>query len=581
MIKQITLENYRCYKKHIVEFNDLSIVVGKNNAGKSTLIEALRLISLITSRYKTLPYKQRPSWSNLPLYSYGISPSTKGIDISFKNIFYRNGKSPAKIKVIFLDKSKIELIINEDGNLFAIIYNSEGEIIKTKSQANNTNLPTINILPQIGPLRESESFLDQDYVKANIHSKTSSLHFRNQLLNFGDFYNNFVKLAQKTWDGLKIKEFKKGDRLYDILPELIIEDDGFLSEVGSVGHGLQMWLQTMWFLSRCDSSSTIILDEPDVYLHADMQRKLISFLKNKFRQIIIATHSIEIISEVNPQDIIIINKSKANSKNITNLQTVQKIIENIGSLQNIELIRYWSSKKLLAMEGKYDDIKILNIFQSKIFPNSKNPIITIPKYYSGGWGGWQKVIGASSIKGESKSIKIYCLFDSDYHLESEKKQRLEEAKKHDINLHIWNKKEIENYLINSDVIFKYIYKHHSKGNPTLEKIKQKIELFINAEKDNIMDSYSTEIKSKNPELALSSCNKKARDFINKNWGDINNKIKIAPGKKIINDIIKWSGKEFGITYNKFNLADSFEDKEIDSEIKNIITNIENNKSFTK
>jgi hypothetical protein len=33
-----------------------------------------------------------------------------------------------------------------------------------------------------------------------------------------------------------------------------------------MGHGLQMWLQTMWFLARVGYAACAILDEPDVYM---------------------------------------------------------------------------------------------------------------------------------------------------------------------------------------------------------------------------------------------------------------------------------------------------------------------------
>jgi len=43
MLEKITIENYRCYNQHEIEFKTLSITVGKNNAVKSTLVETLRI----------------------------------------------------------------------------------------------------------------------------------------------------------------------------------------------------------------------------------------------------------------------------------------------------------------------------------------------------------------------------------------------------------------------------------------------------------------------------------------------------------------------------------------------------------
>ena len=73
-----------------------------------------------------------------------------------------------------------------------------------------------------------------------------------------------------------------------------------------------MWLQAMWFLTRARLHGTVILDEPDVYMHADLQRRLVRQIKGTHRQIIIATHSPEIMAEVEPEDILTSTKPISN-----------------------------------------------------------------------------------------------------------------------------------------------------------------------------------------------------------------------------------------------------------------------------
>src|SRR5439155_18436202 len=127
---------------------------------------------------------------------------------------------------------------------------------------------------------------------------------------------------------------------------------------------------------------------------------------------------------------------------------VQKIVDEIGSVHNIEIARLFSYSKFLIVEGQKDDIKLLSIFQSKVFPDSFEQFDILPKTFVEGWGGWQRVIGSHKVFKDNKtSIITYCIFDSDYHTEEEKIKRLEDAKANEINLHIWSKKEIENYLL--------------------------------------------------------------------------------------------------------------------------------------
>lgn len=45
MIKELHPKNFRGFEDHRLNFRELTIIVGANNAGKSTIVEALRLIN--------------------------------------------------------------------------------------------------------------------------------------------------------------------------------------------------------------------------------------------------------------------------------------------------------------------------------------------------------------------------------------------------------------------------------------------------------------------------------------------------------------------------------------------------------
>lgn len=258
-------------------------------------------------------------------------------------------------------------------------------------------LPEINILPQIGPLRIKEVVLNEEYVYKNINSATSSLHFRNQLHYHSELFELFKVNAEQTWQGLRILNLELAGDFKNRELDLLVQDNNFVAEIGWMGHGLQMWLQTIWFLTRCSNGSTVILDEPDVYKHADLQRKLIRYLKNKFPQVIVATHSIEIMSEVEP-----------------------------GSIHNIQLARLWSSKKILIVEGK--DIEILKRIQNRLLGESLDSLESIPNFSIGGWGGWKYAIGSKLLlkNAGDKALVTYCLFVL---IITQKKKRLKDWKR--------------------------------------------------------------------------------------------------------------------------------------------------------
>lgn len=578
MIKRLKIENYRGYQEHEIEFRDLSIVVGKNNAGKTTLIEALRLVSLVTKRYKTAPYRYVPEWLKIPRNNTGISPSLAKIDFSYKNIFHSYGDPPAIITAEFNNKTSIVIYFAGENKFHAVLFDENGKICKN-DKIRELELPILNILPQISPLLEDEKVLMEDYVRLNIDSTTSSRHFRNQLGYFHSFYGSFKETVESTWDGIQLYEYNPGNRFNEQNPYLLIQEGIFNTEIGLMGHGLQMWLQTIWFLTRCNKNSTVILDEPDVYMHADLQRKLIRYLKNEYSQVIVATHSVEIMSEVEAENILIIDKKKEKSIFASDFNAVQKVLLNMGSIHNVALARLWSANKMLIVEGK--DIDILKRIQNTLFKNSAEPLDAIPHLSIGGWGGWSRAVGSKLMlkNAGEESIIIYCILDSDYHTEEEIVSRLDEAKKNGINLKIWEKKEIENYLIVPSAI-KRIIERESKYEIDIEEIKSKIESLAETLKDDyldlLMDKIHIDSRRTGKFLEPSTARKKAQKELEILWG---NKYSLVSGKSVIKKISNWANDDFNVSLNSNKLAQELTISEIPDELKNVIINIENKTEF--
>ena len=292
MITQLTLRNFRGFDHHTVPLRPLTIVVGKNNAGKSTVVEALRLVSMVTNRYQGLNYRELPKWLDRPRRERGVFPSTEGLDFSTDAVFHRLGEPPAHITAHFQTGETVEVFVGPDFEVVGVIKDNQKEVIRSKGGAHTIDLPQVSILPQIGPLLREELPLNDGYVRQNISSSRSSLHFRNQLHLMREHFTAFKELAESTWHGLALTPVETKRLSYsDTALSLFVRDSDFIAEIGWMGHGLQMWLQTMWFLAYAASSKSVILDEPDVYMHADLQRRLIRMLRTRRHQTIIATHS--------------------------------------------------------------------------------------------------------------------------------------------------------------------------------------------------------------------------------------------------------------------------------------------------
>lgn len=576
MLQSIKLTNYRCFADHELPLNKETIIVGRNNAGKSTIVEGLRLLAVITQRHKNLAFKKIPDWIEIPNSHRGVEVSLSGLNVSWQNIFHRYQDPPGKIIATFTNGYKLTVHIGPDKKTHAVIQKSNNDVIGNKSQAKEANLPQLSVLPQISPLQKEENILSVDYVKSNISSHLSSNHFRNQLAIFYDeYFETFKELAESSWPGLQIIDLEGRKNLPGDPVELLVRDGDFVAEIGWMGHGLQMWLQTIWFITRSQHSDTIILDEPDVYMHPDLQRKLLRFVRNRAPQCLIATHSTEILAETDPSNILIIERSRKKSTFSTNLPAVQKILENIGSAQNLHLTRLWSAGRLLLVEGK--DVKFLKIFQNLLFPSTNFPLDALPNMPIGGWSGWAYAVGSAMLLRNAFDEKIttYCILDSDYYTPDTIKKRLDDAKIKCVNLHIWSRKEIENYLIVSSLIKRVISRKSNNGSPTCLEIENQITRITDSIKDETIDSYSQEFYNIDRSKGIPSANKNARKLVEMNWSSNKERLSVVSGKKMISELSKWSSGKYHVSFGSTTLLHEIQSNELDQEIINLISSIEN------
>lgn len=304
--------------------------------------------------------------------------------IRFETLFHQYGDPPAIIDATFASGESITFYLGDEEEVHAVVRDAKGDAIRNKAQALRVTIPRVEILPQIGPLQQVENVLSQDYVKGSTSTHLSSFHFRNQLDVFSDSFAGFKDIAEATWPGLQIKPPSRVGSPTDRSFYMEVRNEAFVGEVGTMGHGLQMWLQTMWFLARAAKAHTVILDEPDVYMHPDLQRRLIRFMRRRFPQVIVATHSVEIMAEVEPDEILIVDRTRHRSRFTPGLPAVQALIDHVGSVHNIHLAKLSHARKCVFVEG--NDLKLLSEFQQTLTPDSSDPISALPNMSVGGVG---------------------------------------------------------------------------------------------------------------------------------------------------------------------------------------------------
>ena len=574
MITELHLKNFRGFEDHIVPLKAFTIAVGRNNAGKSTIVEALRLVSIVVTRFKGNLASIPRLWE-FPRNRRGPLPF-KNLEINLQSVFFRYGEPPAFVRAKFSTGEIVEITITRE------------EIYARRSKGTKIAAPPgisrVSILPQVAPVAPEERILTEDYVRGTLSSALAPMHFRNQLYLLKEHFPAFKAAAESTWPGLRIRGIETNGQIPDpIFLSLYVEDRHFPAEIAWMGHGLQMWLQMIWFLSRAKDHETVILDEPDVYMHADLQRRLVRFVRNRHQQVIIATHSSEIMAEVLPDNILVVDRSRERSDFASSLPAVQRVLNGFGSVHNLQLSRLWNARRFLMVEG--EDVALLKHFQNKLFPETIIPMDTIPSSSVGGWGGWNQAVGSDMLlkNAGGEGIATYCIFDSDYHSQEAIQARYHEANQRGILLHIWQKKELENYLLVPTAIQRAVEVQLGGGvaGPTVAEVVSKLEQIAEDLKQDVVDCLATQIQSADRKLTVATAIKNAREIIADRWRTFDGRLGAIPGKEALSRISHWIQQEYKVTVSASLIAHNMTLTELPEEMSEILSAIEECEPFPK
>lgn len=107
-----------------------------------------------------------------------------------------------------------------------------------------------------------------------------------------------------------------------------------------------------------------MLDEPDVFLHPDLQRRLVRLLDSLGAQTITATHSSEVLVEAPPESVLWVDKGRKRSVAAPEAGASAGLTSALGSVFSIRLARALRVRAVIFVEG--DDVKILRQLASTI-----------------------------------------------------------------------------------------------------------------------------------------------------------------------------------------------------------------------
>jgi predicted ATPase len=459
MIQRIRLINFKGFKDFTVNFQpNTSVLIGPNNAGKSTIISALRLSSALLA----LGQRRKPDFHthderrNRNIFAYGISAAAS-TGFTDENVHHEFEDTEARIELHFKNKAALYAVWPVEERPYFYLEQIPG------AQPPNLRVAkqfysTIGVVQTMSPIEHQESLLSEGYVRDNLGTRLASRHFRNQLyylkLNESDKYSQLCEYLIAHTPELEQLSLATSDSSGNTELDLFFMESSTrtVKELHWAGDGLQIWVQLLYHIWRLADSSTLILDEPDVFLHPDLQRRLIHILEDMSCQVVLATHAPEILAEASKDSVVIVDRTTNRAKRIQDDKALSDLNNILGSGFNLRLAKALRSRVALFVEGQ--DMRILSNLAKTIgatFVAQERGLTVVPMGGASRRGlaqsfGWLN----STVLGSA--VAIYVVLDRDYLDDDDVQDLLAEFNPQEVTAHVWKRKELESYLVSESAI---------------------------------------------------------------------------------------------------------------------------------
>ncbi len=581
-ISSIKYSNYKCFNQFTISLNDFNILVGPNNAGKSTVFGSLKILAegLRKARARRPTLVRGPK--NLDIMAYEIDLSQ--VPVATENVFHNyDEETPAVVRFKLSDGAFLQIFFPSRGECY-MNYESEKKIINSPSDFKRYVTLEIGYVPILGPVEHTEKLFQKEAARLALLSHTASRNFRNIWYHYHEDFDIFKDLIQSTWPGMDIDppEINRSSR--EATLNMFCPEERIPREIFWAGFGFQVWCQMLTYLVKNKEASLFLIDEPDIYLHSDLQRQLLGILKTLGPDIIIATHSTELISEAEINDILLINKQNQSAKRIKDPSQLINIFQVLGSNLNPVLTQIAKSKRVLFVEGKDFSIfsKIARILKKDQVANRSDfAVVPIegfnPTRLRAFKEGIEKTIGTK--------INSAVIFDRDYRSNNEVKEEQADLKSGNYFAHIHSCKELENFLLMPDSIKKAIEDRINESNVRTGKssvFDKDIIEYIEAISCDFKHKTQAQLqshrlkydKSKNPRSDESNIIEVILKEFDKQWDDLSERLKLIPGKEFLSVLNENLQRDFKISITAANIINSMQKNSVPLELKNLIDQID-------
>ncbi len=325
-LTKLYIHNYKSFYDTTIELDKLNIVVGENNSGKSNLIDVLEFIDIVLNKDFTTAIEEKGSWEKICNYNNDESKILIEFDLSNNNylirkrltlrkehfietqIFYRkvdNMLYPLNSVSSREDGKKVKI----KGFIFQDSFRKILDLFENERDKQAEELHPYSTLVNIVKTYtfNTETIKNKSHRRAEKELQKDGSNLGQNLLNIKKNYPDSFNIISNSMIGV-VNEIK-GIDIQETFGNALIGFKERTQEIGidMVSDGTINLLATITALNQEEDKSILLaFDEPERYLHMKAVHYLMDSFRSSEKQIVITTHSTEILKYADLSEVIFI-----------------------------------------------------------------------------------------------------------------------------------------------------------------------------------------------------------------------------------------------------------------------------------
>lgn len=577
---RVEFHRFKAFKAYTLDLRNFNVLVGPNNAGKSTILAAFRMLA----------HAMRRAESRKAVPMHGPNGLTHGHDIDLsqisvadENLFYNyDDDEPAWVRFQLSSGNALILYFPEHG-VCRLFPDAQGRACLSPTTF-KTNFPCpIGFVPILGPVEQSEELNERETARRALFNYRAARNFRNTWYHFPAGFEDLQSLVKKTWPGMDVIPPEVNSTHEKPRLELWCPEDRRPREIAWAGFGFQVWCQMLTHIVRWRQASIFLIDEPDIYLHSDLQRQLVGILRDLGPDIVLATHSTEIVTESETEDIVLIDKRRSRSRRLKRPDQLGEIFQLLGSSINPILTQIAKTRRVLFVEG--GDFQLLGRFARRLgyerIANRADFAVVRAEGFNP-----ERVRNLKAGMEETLGVEVSAalILDSDYRPDVACRNVEIECGNYCRLSYVLRRKEIENFLLVPHAIDRAanlkLAARAKRDGTSAEKIEMAEEAllgFADAKKTYVMAQrleaakrFERETGGKTHEATI---NERLLVEFENLWPDSDVKFSWIGGKEAFSFICRHIQDNYGVSLTPASVIDAMTPDEIPQEIRQIIARI--------